>query len=258
MDELSKKQNNLEQMRLDFISTVSHELRTPLTSIRGFADTLISSRGKLSDEQQLKFLNIIKEQSNRLINLVENLLAASVQSTGEEIYVLKPVEILSSIEKTLSMIKQKYPRKTVVVKPCKNLPEILADDEKLEQVLLNIIENACKYSFENSEIMIFVECFGADKVSIAVANEGVTIAPADKKKIFQKFSRLDNPMTRLTQGSGMGLYLASHIVEKMNGEILVESENEHTVFTLIFPIATTEKMAQNKLLNESKWRHEND
>lgn len=258
MDELSEKQNNLEQMRLDFISTVSHELRTPLTSIRGFADTLISSRGKLSEEQQLKFLNIIKEQSNRLINLVENLLAASVQSAGEEIYVLKPVEIFSAIEKTLSMVKQKYPRKTVVLKSCKNLPEILADDEKLEQILLNIIENACKYSFENSEIVISVEDLGTDKVSIAVANDGVTIEPADKKKIFQKFSRLDNPMTRLTQGSGMGLYLASHMIERMNGEIRVESENEHTVFTLIFPIATTEKMAQHKLSKESLRRCEND
>ena len=89
MENSANNIDNIEQMRLDFISTVSHELRTPLTSIRGFADTLINSYGQLSKEQQLKFLNIIKDQSNRLINLVENLLAASAQSFGEEIYVFK-------------------------------------------------------------------------------------------------------------------------------------------------------------------------
>lgn len=246
MENLSEN-NNLEQMRLDFISTVSHELRTPLTSIRGFADTLISSHGQLSEEQQLKFLNIIKDQSNRLINLVENLLSASAQSYGEEIYVLKPVNVKSVIDKTLSLIKQKYPRKNINLKFCENPAEVLADPEKLEQILINLVENACKYSFENSDVEIFVNHSGAEKLSIQVANNGITIADADKKKIFQKFSRLDNPMTRLTQGSGMGLFIAKHMTEKMNGEISVESKDEHTVFTLLLPAATAENVARNRI-----------
>ena len=116
-----------------------------------------------------------------------------------------------------------------------------------KQILLNIIENACKYSFENSDIEIKVNHYGLEKVLIEVANEGITIKDDDKAKIFQKFSRLDNPMTRLTQGSGMGLYIASHMTEKMNGEIKVESKNEHTVFSLIFPAATPENIAKSKM-----------
>ncbi len=250
MENSANNIDNIEQMRLDFISTVSHELRTPLTSIRGFADTLINSYGQLSKEQQLKFLNIIKDQSNRLINLVENLLAASAQSFGEEIYVFKAVKVSSVIDKTLNLIKQKYPRKNIILKFCENPSEILADPEKLEQILLNIIENACKYSFENSDIEIKVNHYGLEKVLIEVANEGITIEDSDKAKIFQKFSRLDNPMTRLTQGSGMGLFIASHMTEKMNGEIKVQSENEHTIFLLIFPAATAENVAKIKMSDD--------
>jgi len=258
MENSAQNSNNLEQMRLDFISTVSHELRTPLTSIRGFADTLIASHSQLSEEQQLKFLNIIKDQSNRLINLVENLLSASARSYGEEIYVLKSVKISKVIERTLSIIKQKYPRKNIVLKICDNPSDVLADEDKLEQILINIVENACKYSFENSDVEISVNHSGTDKVEIKVANDGITIEEADKKKIFQKFSRLDNPMTRLTQGSGMGLYIAEHMTAKMNGEIQVQSENEHTVFSLVFPAATAENVAQNSLQESNKRGMSND
>lgn len=247
MESSAQNIDNIEQMRLDFISTVSHELRTPLTSIRGFADTLIASHGQLSEQQQLKFLNIIKDQSNRLINLVENLLAASSQSCGEEIYVFKPVKISNVLEKTISLIMQKYPRKNISINLSKSMPEVLADSEKLEQILLNLIENACKYSFENSDVEIYVKHCDGEKVSIQIANYGVTIEDEYKEKIFQKFSRLDNPMTRLTQGSGMGLYLAKRMTEKMNGEIHVQSENERTVFSLVLPVATTESVAQVKL-----------
>lgn len=242
-----ERNSNLDQLQLDFISTVSHELRTPLTSIRGFAETLIASHDQLSLEQQMKFLNIIKDQSNRLISLVENLLSATAQASAEEIYVLKSVNAISVLEKTISIIKQKYPRKDIFINSIDFLPKILVDEDKFEQVLINIIENACKYSYENSNVNISLTCTNNEFVAIAISNEGETIEEKNKTKIFEKFSRLDNPMTRLTQGSGMGLYLASNMTKKMHGKIDVESKDSHTTFTIYFPIATAENIAQYKL-----------
>ena len=249
---MDKSLENFDKLKLDFISTVSHELRTPLTSIRGFTETLISSRDKLSDEQQLKFLNIIKDQSNRLINLVENLLAASAQASSEEIFILKPNNILVSVENITSIVKQKYPRKDILIDILETLPNILVDNEKFQQILLNLIENACKYSYENTPIKISAKDIGQNKIKIDIENDSITIEEKDKEKIFGKFSRLDTPMTRLTQGSGMGLYLTKNNVEKMNGSISVHSENEHTIFSVIFPIATHEDIIKNKISNETR------
>ncbi len=239
--------NNLNQLQSDFISTVSHELRTPLTSIRGFAETLITSKDKLSEEQQLKFLNIIKDQSNRLINLVENLLAATTQNVNKETCVLKSTNISSSLVKIISIIKQSYPRKTIEVKTTSNIENILADEEKFEQVLLNVIENACKYSYENSKININIAPNNETEIIISITNEGETIDSKNFDKIFKKFVRLDNPMTRLTQGSGMGLFLTKEMITQMNGRITVSSENNITTFSIFLPAATEENFVQSKL-----------
>ncbi len=249
---MDKSTENFDKLKLDFIATVSHELRTPLTSIRGFTETLISSRDKLSDEQQLKFLNIIKDQSNRLINLVENLLCASAQASSEEIFVMKPTDILSSVENITSIVKQKYPRKDFVINLDKTLPQILVDSEKFQQVLLNLIENACKYSFENSNVEINATVLDNNFVKLNIENDSETISMKDQVKIFEKFARLDTPMTRLTQGSGMGLYLAKKITEKMNGKIVIQSENQHTIFSVIFPISTPENIIKTKISSNNK------
>ena len=247
---MNKTQKDFDKLKLDFIATVSHELRTPLTSIRGFTETLINSKDKLSEEQQLKFLNIIKDQSNRLINLVENLLSASSQAATEEIFVLKPTKLSLSTDAAISLIKQKYSRKSFNINLNPTLPDILVDNEKLIQVLINLIENACKYSYENSEIKITATTFDNEFLQINIENDGITIEKENQEKIFEKFTRLDNPMTRTNQGSGMGLFLSKKIIEKMNGKISLTSENEHTCFSLFFPIATPENIIRNKLSKE--------
>lgn len=249
---MNKSAENFDRLKLDFIATVSHELRTPLTSIRGFTETLISSRDKLSDEQQLKCLNIIKDQSNRLINLVENLLAATAQASYEEIFVTKPTNIITAVDNAISIVKQKYPRKDFIINLDKNLPSILVDSEKFQQVLLNLIENACKYSFENSIVSINATINDNKFIQLNIENDSETIPLKDQEKIFEKFARLDTPMTRLTQGSGMGLYLTKKMTEKMNGKITVKSENQHTIFSVIFPISTPENIIKNKLSGNNK------
>lgn len=222
----------------DFISTVSHELRTPLTSIRGFAQTMLASWDKLDDNSKKKFLEIIEQQSNRLIHLVENIL--SVTKIPNENLVLKKTGINKNINYVIQIIEQKYPNHKLVLDLSKQESEIYADMEKLQQVLINIVENACKYSPEGSSVTISTTSDNKD-VYIKVKDEGVGIDEKYANKIFEKFSRIDNPLTRTTQGSGLGLYITKSLTEKMNGEISFKSLEKGTEFVLKFPLYNIEE-----------------
>ncbi len=229
----------------DFISTVSHELRTPLTSIRGFSETMLSSWDKLDDESKKKFLKIIVEQSNRLINLVENMLSVTKLQNTKEDLIYKEVQIKPAVETIISIIKNQYSDKSFKIDINPNTPPILADKDKFEQILTNIIENAAKYGDENSTIFIKTEILN-DMVSIKITNSGIEIPQNDYEKIFTKFSRIDNPLTRKVQGSGLGLYITKNLVEKMGGKIFVKSENHKTTFEIHLPSSNIEVQAREK------------
>ena len=235
-------------MNDDFISTVSHELRTPLTSIRGFSQTMLSSWDKLDDESKKKFLQIIVEQSNRLINLVENMLSVTkLQETKEDI-IYKEFSIKPIIETTCSIVKNQYSDKNFEIKIDDKTPHILADKDKFQQIMTNLIENASKYGDENSTITV-KSTYTEENVSISVINQGIEIEKADFEKIFTKFSRIDNPLTRKVQGSGLGLYITKNLVEKMGGKISVKSENHQTTFEVVLPCANIERQAKNAVSN---------
>ncbi|MDR1327958.1 MAG: HAMP domain-containing histidine kinase [Heliobacteriaceae bacterium] len=227
----------------DFISTVSHELRTPLTSIRGFSQTMLNSWDKLDDESKQKFLKIIEEQSNRLIGLVENMLSVTkLQCTN---LILKEVSVKPVVNTIVSLIKNSYQNHQFFVEINENINKILADRDKFQQVLMNLVENAAKYSAENSHIIISAENCG-DFVSIKVVSTGVGIDEADYERIFEKFSRVDNPLTRKVEGSGLGLFITKNLVEKMDGKIAVESENGVTTFEVLMPVSNIEQQARSK------------
>lgn len=229
-----KEQKSLQTVQADFISTVSHELRTPLTSIRGFADTLLTSGDRLTEEQKQKFLLIIKEQANRLIKLTENLLAVSKNDV--EKLVLKKVNIAPLVENSMKLIAAQSSKNHFNFKVVDNLSEILVDTDKFQQIILNIIENAHKYSNENTGID--VEVTQDDKaVIIRVSDVGAVIDEKDRDRIFEKFTRLSTPLTQKTQGSGLGLFLTKTLVERMNGTICTYENGEKTVFEVKFPIA---------------------
>ena len=236
---------NNNQSQHDFISTVSHELRTPLTSIRGFAQTMLSSWDLLDDESKKQFLKIIEEQSNRLIKLVENILTVS-KSQSIENYVFKSINTNEAINSVLPIIQQQYPNKKINTKFNKNLPEILIDKDKFQQIIVNLVENACKYSKENTDIIVKTDFANDNMISVKVIDEGEEIKDEDKEKIFEKFSRLDNPLTRGVQGSGLGLYITKTLVETMNGKISVESKNGITSFNVLMPICDIENQARSK------------
>ncbi len=231
-------------MNDDFISTVSHELRTPLTSIRGFSETMLSSWDKLDDENKKKFLKIIVEQSNRLINLVENMLSVTKLQETKENLIYKEFSVKPVIDMTCSVIKNQYQDKKYTVNISEKTPQILADKDKFQQIMTNLIENASKYGDENSEIIIS-SSFDDEYVHIKVSNYGIEIKEEDYEKIFTKFSRIDNPLTRKVQGSGLGLYITKNLTDKMGGKISVNSNNGMTTFEVCMPCANIERQAKN-------------
>ena len=240
-------EKDTEQKYKDFLSTVSHELRTPLTSIRGFADTILMSYNQLSDEQKIKFIQIIKEQSNRLIELVENILTVSKfdEKTNDK-YVMKAVNVLRTLKSAITLIQSKYKQYNFNVKNLAHDDLIYADENKLLQIFINLLENACKYSPENFDIDITLKT-ETDKLVILIRDYGIGIEEKDFENIFNKFSRIDNPLTRKTEGSGIGLFITKSITEKMNGKIYPQKVDKGTCFALKFDFYDIQKHSQNKI-----------
>ncbi|MBQ7764211.1 HAMP domain-containing histidine kinase [bacterium] len=229
--------NNIQD---EFISTVSHELRTPLTSIRGFSQTLLSSWDKLDEESKKRFVSIIEEQSNRLINLVENILAVSRINADKPI--LKEVDVNAVIEKVLPLISQKYKKHRLVTQFETKIPTVRLDEDKFQQIITNLLDNACKYSEEESSVTIKTLFSDCENVKIVIKDEGVGIKFEDLEKIFDKFVRLETHLTSKAQGNGLGLYITKNLVEIMGGKISVTSElNKGTEFTLEFPFFNEEE-----------------
>ncbi len=219
----------------EFISTLSHEIRTPLTSIKGFSKTILDNWEALDDVSKKKFLNIIKEQSDRLINLVENVLNVA-KSEDEVDIILKEINLPLLINSIVEIVKINYKDKNFKIIKNTHVSSI-ADKDKLEQVILNIVENACKYSDQYPDIEIKLETKNDFNI-VSIKNYGSHIEADEADKIFEKFYRIDNYLTSSTQGSGLGLYIAKNLIEKMNGKIEINSDAKEnfTEFLIYIPV----------------------
>ena len=243
---------SIEQNYEDFISTVSHELRTPLTSIRGFSQTLLSSWDKLDDESKKKFLKIIEEQSNRLIHLVENMLSVTKLQDTNSTICFNDVNIKSIVEQVITILKNQYPTQVFEQDYRGNSLNVFVDKDKFQQIITNLLENSAKYSISDNKTTISTKLL-ENKIIISVSNIGLNITQGDKEKIFTKFARIDSPLTRKVQGSGLGLYITKTLVEKMNGSIDVEikqlesnKELAKITFMISFPNLNIEEKARLK------------
>ena len=226
----------------EFISTLSHEIRTPLTSIKGFCETIISNWDKLDDNKKKEFLKIILEQSKRLINLTENVLNAAKIDSENQNLVLTKIDINKVIEKAIKIVSINYPLfKLNYTKP-NNVLYSYCDLDKTQQVILNVLDNALKYSNNSNKIDIELKCH-KDYNVISVKNYGSCIDKKDYEKIFEKFYRTDSYLKSSRQGSGLGLYIVKNLLLKMNGDISVSSDKEtlETEFKIFLPIWEVEK-----------------
>ncbi|MEW5820842.1 MAG: PAS domain-containing sensor histidine kinase [Cyanobacteriota bacterium] len=239
----------LNQAQIDFVSTVSHELRTPMTSIKGFADTLINAGDQLTKEQQTRFITIIKSQADRLTRLVENLLTVSRLETKKHKSVFRSLSLEYFVDRVIFALKNKYSNHIFKTEICKDIPCVWADQDKLEQIFTNLIDNAAKYSQEGTEVKIkaYLCPEDPDKIIIEVIDQGVGIPEEFIPKIFNKFSRIDNPLTRQVQGTGLGLYITKALTESLGGKISLKSYNNGTIFKLELLVATPERQARQGL-----------
>lgn len=222
--QLKKNNRELKQLnefRSNLIDTVSHELRTPLTSIQGYTTRLMRNDIKIDDETKQKSLRIIKEQSERLKRLIEDLLTIPdiegmrLRTNVESVYM---PEVL---ENARTLIKNKNNR-TVVINISEDYPNVMGDKTRLEQVFINLIENAVKYAAPDSVITVDTALLEGN-AKIFVKNDCDVIPQKQLKRLFEKFVRLDDNTTRTTRGTGLGLFIVKGLIEAMNGTIELHS-----------------------------------
>lgn len=228
----------LEKIRQDFVANVSHELRTPVSSIKGYAETLLD--GALEDKENAEdFLKIIHSSSDRLAKLVDDLLDLSKIESGALKMILRPSVIEPIIQRVVSGMNKQAKDKSIIIRT--DIPEdisaIIADDDRIAQVLLNLIDNAIKYTPTNGLITISVK---EEKrfVRVDVADNGVGIPEKDLSRLFERFYRVDKARSRELGGTGLGLSIVKHIVSAHHGEISVQSVlGEGSIFSFIIPMA---------------------
>lgn len=242
--QLKKKNKELKQLnefRSNMIDTVSHELRTPLTSIQGYTSRLLRQDIEIDEETKQKSLKIIKRQSERLKRMIEDLLVIPDIEGARLNFNLKPVALNSVIENSITLVKNDQNKEIVNNTENCNV-EILADNDRIEQVFVNLIENAIKYSKEDTPITIDCE-ERENRVVISVKND-YDIIPREKlKTLFDKFTRIDDKTTRTTRGTGLGLFIVKGLVEAMNGEIRLYSNEECGFCVKVYmPIAVKEEI----------------
>lgn len=224
---LRKKNKELKQLnefRSNMIDTVSHEFRTPLTSIQGYTSRLLRQDIEIDEETKQKSLRIIKRQAERLKRMIEDILVIP-DIEGERLsFNTVSTSISSVIENSIMLVKNDS-NKEIINNIAENPTLVLADMDRIEQVFVNLIENAIKYGKENSSIIL--DCEENDgKLIVSVKND-YDIIPREKlKTLFDKFTRVDDSTTRTTRGTGLGLYIVKGLVEAMNGEIRLYSNEE--------------------------------
>ncbi len=234
-----QKDREVEEIKSDFISIVSHELRTPLSAIKGFLSMILNKDfGELNDKQ-FHFLNRVYQSNQRMVDLVEDLLDASHIESGKINLVQNPTAPETVINEVVSELASKGFERQILLKVRRKqrLPLVLADENRLRQILTNLVDNAIKYSFPKGEVVIDFKVVG-DELITSVSDSGVGITPNQIERIFQKFGRVYNPMSVEAGGSGLGLYIVKRLVESHGGKIWATGrEGKGSKFSFSLPIA---------------------
>ena len=232
------EERRLEQMRTDFVATVSHELRTPLASIHGAAVTMSSRGPQLGPALHERLLAIVVEQSERLAELVEQILLAAQLDSGGLRMERERFDATVLARKVIASSRPRIPAGvTVSLATPPRIPAAFGDAERARHVLGNLLDNAIKYSPDGGRIDVIVAS-EADRLRFTVRDQGLGIPPNEHERIFEKFYRLDAAMTRGVGGSGLGLYICRELVERMDGRIWVSSElGSGSSFSFELPLA---------------------
>lgn len=234
-----RREMDLARIKSDFVSNVSHELRTPLALIRMYAETL--EMGRLKDEhKKAEYLETILRESERLTRLVNNILDFSRMQAGKKQYSFAPVHLNDVIQNVLQTYSVQLQTRgyVPVVDLAKNLPVINADAEALSEALINIVDNAVKYSDAERFLSVRSQTSGSI-VSVEIEDHGIGIPPSDQGKIFDMFYRVSTGHVHDRKGTGIGLSLVKHIMDAHGGTVRVSSAvGKGSTFCLEFPVPT--------------------
>ena len=217
-------EHTLERARADFVTTASHELRTPLTAVYGSIRTLLDREPELEESTRRRLMHMIEQESEHLTQIVDQLLVAAQLDRGRLRLEERDCDIAQLCASVVEGADARKPDSISLrlVVPPRTPPPIQCDPPRLRQVLVNLVENAIKYSPGGGRIEVRV-VDGADRLRIDVQDEGLGIPPSEQARIFEKFYRLDAEMARGVGGSGLGLYISREIVEQMGGVLSVRS-----------------------------------
>lgn len=231
------KLKEVDEMKDNFISMASHELRTPVTALRGFAQLAAMNYQKGNTKDLGRDLGIIDKSADGIANLVNDMLDVSRIEQKRMAVELKPIDITAVTAEVLTQLNAQALEKKLVLNYQKTTPLIiLADEQKLKQVLVNIIGNSIKYTPAGS-ISVSHETSG-DKVRTLISDTGMGIPAEELPKLFDKFHRVRNEQTKNIRGTGLGLWITKQIIEIMNGKLMVESiQNKGTTMIVSFPLA---------------------
>ncbi|HYV50885.1 MAG TPA: HAMP domain-containing sensor histidine kinase, partial [Dongiaceae bacterium] len=227
----------LAELKSTLVSNVSHELRTPLALIRLFSETL--ELGRVADPEKAKeFLRIIHKESERLTHLIDNVLDLNRIEQGRKTYTMRPTNLAEVVRETLEAYRFQLQQQGFAVhsRIADNLPPVSADPDALTQALLNLIDNAIKYSPEQKSLSVELERRDGEAL-ISVEDHGVGIPEREQDKIFDMFYRVERGLVHSVKGSGLGLSLVKHIVEAHGGRIQVTSRpGEGSRFSIVLPL----------------------
>jgi PAS domain S-box-containing protein len=228
----------LERARSDFVATASHELRTPLAAVYGAARTLRRSDIEIPVEQREQFLEMIVSETDRLTAIVSQILLAGQIEDGRVDVATSATELGPLVESVLASTRLRAPDEIELRLEQNGGPVVaLADEDKLRQVIVNLLDNAIKYSPDGGDVT--VELVGGEaRTRLTVRDGGLGIPAAEQERIFEKFYRLDPALTRGVGGSGLGLYISRELVSRMGGTLTVRSEpGEGAAFVVDLPAA---------------------
>jgi len=217
----------LETMRRDFVANVSHELRTPLTAIRGYAETL--QGGVINDAAvTANFVGVIERHSERLGRLIDDLLTLSDLELGRTELQRVPTSVAHAVDATIELVRDKAARGQVEIRRDipDDVPAVDADPDRLEQVLVNLIDNAVKYTPAGGSVTVSARCIDGPTgcVEICVADTGVGVSRLDLPRLTERFYRVDRARSRELGGTGLGLAIVKHIVQAHGGTLRIDSD----------------------------------
>ena len=239
--EINDKNERLKQLdsfKSNLIDTVSHEFRTPLTSIKGYTSRLLRNDVTITEDMRIKSLKTIKRQTERLSRMVEDLLVIPDIETSVLRVFPENINIASIIDNVALFMRHNTGRVINIFMP-EECPLVYADEDRVEQIIINLLENASKYAIPDTEINVHISS-DSQFAKVVIQNECPQIEEEKLNKLFDKFTRMDDSTTRTTRGTGLGLFIVKGLVEAMGGKIMLSSHNDFSV-TFTLPLADNDE-----------------